>query len=123
MDISPTTINAIGTPLKPFGMLLDNSKRSLIVENIKIINKKPAEIPNALTIASPKLRLRSMFISTAPSMAQFEAINGKNIPRDLYKEGINFLISISTNWTKEALTSINTIVRINCKLKGDKIRW
>jgi len=42
-------------------------------------------------------------------MAQFTAINGKKIPRELYNEGENFSTTISTNCTIVAMVAINKI--------------
>ena len=50
-----------------------------------------------------------------PKTTQFVVINGKKIPKALYKPGKNFLIINSTNWTKQAITKILTTVAINDK--------
>ena len=55
----------------------------------------PEKTPNIND--SNKLSLSFIFIITAPSIAQFVVISGKNIPRALYKLGLFFLITISTN--------------------------
>ena len=45
----------------------------------------------------------------APRIAQFTAIRGRKIPSELYNEGENFSIIISTNCTIDAITAINII--------------
>ena len=44
-----------------------------------------------------------------PKIAQFTAINGKKIPKELYNEGANFSTIISTNCTMVAMVAINMI--------------
>ena len=44
-----------------------------------------------------------------PKIAQLTAINGKNIPNELYNEGENFSTIISTNCTIVAIVAINII--------------
>ena len=44
-----------------------------------------------------------------PKIAQFTAIRGKNIPSELYKDGLNFSTIISTSCTIVAIVAINII--------------
>ena len=45
-----------------------------------------------------------------PRTAQLVVISGRYTPSAAYSDGITFFKNISTNCTKDAITSINTIV-------------
>ncbi len=49
-------------------------------------------------------------------MAQFTAIRGKKIPKELYREGLNFSTTISTNCTIVAMVAMNNIKDKKLKL-------
>ena len=48
-------------------------------------------------------------------------MSGKKIPNELYNVGENFSITISTNWTMEAITAINIIKERNDKSTSAKL--
>ena len=67
-------------------------------------------LPKAKKKLSPKVcKPLSCINNDAPMIAQFTAINGKNMPKELYKEGKNFSTTISTNCTIAAMTAIKII--------------
>ncbi len=75
-----------------------------------IANHQPIPLPNAKKKLSPNVcSSLSCMNSEAPIIAQLTAINGKKIPSELYNDGKNFSIIISTNCTIAAITAINII--------------
>jgi hypothetical protein len=45
-----------------------------------------------------------------PSTAQLVVINGRKMPKAMYRGGANFLRNISTNCTREAITRMKAMV-------------
>ena len=60
----------------------------------------------------------SIFKTATPKTAQFTVIKGRYMPKNLYSGGLIFLITISTNCTKVAITKIKEMVRRYVRLKG-----
>ncbi len=69
------------------------------------VNPAPAPIPK--TKLSKKLYSLKTENNAKPSIAQLVVISGKKIPNVSYHGLLPFLINISTNWKREAITNIN----------------
>ena len=76
MAIIAAVINAIGKPLKAFGVFA-LSKRVLMQLNVTMINKKPIDVPKPFARASKKLRPWSVLPCATPNTAQLVVIKGK----------------------------------------------
>lgn len=109
IPISPVIIKVMPMPLNGLGTLL-KSNRSLMAARHVIANSHPMPDPAPYTVAVNALGNSLCCMNkTAPNIAQFTAINGKNIPNELYREGEYFSITISRICTSAAITAINII--------------
>ena len=64
----------------------------------KMAKNHPIPDPTPYVNANPRLGIsRDCINKDPPRMAQFTAIKGKKIPKELYREGENFSTTISTN--------------------------
>ena len=97
IPINPVMIYVIPRPLRGAGTL-EYLIFSLMAAKPTIAKKKPNPDPNPNTVASVIFEYaRSCINKDEPKIAQLTAIKGKNKPKDPYKAGENFSISISTN--------------------------
>ena len=81
--IKAVTINVIPNPRSGFG-ICEYSSFSLIAANPTIANNQPIPEPNPYAVAIPTLaKSRCCINSDPPRIAQFTAIRGKKIPREL----------------------------------------
>ena len=83
-------------PFNPSGIFeYRNLKR--IAAIVTIAKAKPTPELNPNTTDSGKSYALSLIKIEAPKIEQFTVISGKNIPSELYKDGLNLSINISTN--------------------------
>ena len=107
--ISPVIIKVIPNPLRGAGTF-EYAIFSRIAAIARIANNQPIPDPNPYMLDS-RIPEKSLICikSDPPRIAQFTAINGKNIPRAPYSAGEIFSTIISTNCTIDAITAINII--------------
>src|SRR6056297_1606502 len=110
----------MGTPCSVSGTS-PNSNFSLKPAIKTIARVKPIPTPSPNTTLVIKLYPFNGIKSARPKIAQLVVISGKNIPRALYKTGLDFLINISTNCTKEAITMIKETYLKKGRLKASSI--
>jgi hypothetical protein len=108
MESNPVSIIVIPKPFKPSGTFeYFNLNRIADIITIAMANPTPELTPN--TVDSAKLYPRSFIKSEEPKIAQFTAIKGKNIPKELCRDGLNLSNNISTSCTDAAIVAINVI--------------
>ncbi len=103
MKAMPNPLNAGGT--LEYLIFSRMAAIAIIAKN----QPKPEPIPKATE--SPKLYSRETMNNEPPKMAQFTVIKGRKIPKELYKDGENFSMTISTNCTIDAITAMNKMNR------------
>ncbi len=103
----PVIIKVIPNPRRGAGTL-EYFSFSRIAAIPTMARNQPTPEPKPNTVASVRLAYsRSCMNSAPPRIAQFTAISGRKIPRELYRAGENFSMIISTNCTMEAITAMN----------------